>query len=200
MTTEIIKQHKDMVLRLAKPGEAILKSLTAWDCDFAHMGGCLGGEASELFDAILEYMDTDKTETGNLLEELGDYAFYLVKCGSFFNRDWHGRVFSGSSPTNNCVELMRLGGHFWDVVKRRVIYRKPMDLPDPKYNERLLSAVAVDYLNKMEERFNSIMTFYNFTLHEVLQANYDKLADADKGRYASGSYSDEQAQARRDKQ
>lgn len=199
MNNEAIQKHKEMTIRLAKPGEAILKSLSAFDCDFTHMGGCLGGEASELFDAVNEYMGSEATATGDLLEELGDYAFYLVKCSSFFDRPWHGRVSSIPSPNNNCVELMRLGGHFWDVVKRAVIYRKPIDAPDSKYNGRTLAAVSVDYLNQMEERFNAIMTFYNFNLEEVLEANYEKLAGVDKGRYSSGSYSDQQAQERKDK-
>lgn len=194
-----IEKHKSMVLRLAKPGEAILESLTPLDCDFVHMGGCLGGEAAELFDAVLVHLNSPSPGTDNLLEELGDFAFYLVKCSTFFSRDWHGRVSQITAPTVNCVELMRLGGHYWDVVKRVTVYRKPIDKPDSKHGGKTLTSVAVSLLDQMEERFNALVTFYNFDLETVLEANYQKLADADKGRFSSGTYSDAQAQNRQDK-
>lgn len=201
MSKEIIQKHKDMVLRLAKPGEKILASLTPWDCDLTHMAGCLPGEASELYDAILaDLSQSSAANAGELTEELGDYAFYLVKCSAIFGREWHGRVHHASAPVANCIELMRLGGHFWDVAKRATIYRKPIDVPDSKYDQKTLTAVGVEYLDQMEERFNAIFTYYNMTLDEVLEGNYTKLADVDKGRFSSGSYSDQQAQDRKDKQ
>lgn len=200
MNNEIIQKHREMVLRLAKPGESILKSLTAWDCDFSHMGGCLPGEASELFDAIREYLDAESNDPQDLIEELGDYAFYLHKCSAFFNRKWHGNRSDLKHPQANCVQLIRLGGHYWDPVKRVVIYRKPRHEPDKKYEGKTLDAVCVDLLDDMERHFNSIIQNFDLTLEEVLEANYKKLADADTGRFSSGSYSDQQAQDRKDKQ
>lgn len=201
--TDTIKKHREMVLRLAKPGAAILESLTPWDCDLIHMAGCPGGEAAELYDAVIADLASGSASNNevDLLEELGDYAFYLVKCRAIFEMtEWHGLVSHVQSPTNNCIELMRLGGHFWDVAKRVVIYRKPIDISDPKYDGQFLRDVALNFLGKMEQHFNALITYYNFTLDEVLDANWTKLASADKGRFSSGSYSDEQAQARKDKQ
>lgn len=191
---DIIKKHHDMVLRLKKPGQKILESLTAWDCDFMHMAGCLPGEASELYDEI-ENNSTD------LIEELGDFAFYLVACRAILKTGaWTGETGGQTSPHRNSVQLMRLGGHFWDVVKRAVVYRKPIDKPDSKYQGRTLEAVAKEYLDQMEQCFGAILTYYSYTLDEILEANYHKLADADTGRYSSGSYSDKEAQERKDKQ
>jgi NTP pyrophosphatase (non-canonical NTP hydrolase) len=200
MNNEIIQKHREMVLRLAKPGESILKSLTPWDCDFSHMGGCLPGEASELFDAIREYLEPE-SDPGrqDLIEELGDYAFYLHKCSNFFNRKWHGNKSNLNHPQANCVQLMRLGGHYWDPVKRIVIYRKSRVDPDKKYEGKSLDAVCVELLDEMEGHFNAILQYFDLTLEEVLEANYKKLADADTGRFSTGSYSDQQAQDRKDK-
>lgn len=182
-----------MVARLGKPGEAILKSLSPWDCYLTHMGGCLPGEAAELYDALDQ-------KSVDILEELGDYAFYLVACRSAFNHyEWSGMSGGIAATKNNAVRLMLLGGHFWDVVKRITIYRKPMDQPDSKYEGRTLRAVALELLEQMEQSFNAILTHHNYSLEDVLEANYDKLANADTGRYSKGTYSDAQAQDRQDK-
>jgi hypothetical protein len=191
-TESIIETHRKMVLRLKKPGDFILASLTSWDCDLIHMAGCLPGEAAELYDAI-------QTDPTTLTEELGDYAFYLVACRNLFDiNNWTGLV-GGSNARGNAIELMRLGGHFWDVVKRIVIYCKAIDVPDSKYDNQTLIKVAQNLLDQMEQRFNAILTYYGYTLEEILKANYEKLANVDTGRYSSGTYSDQQAQDRKDK-
>lgn len=192
----IIETHHDMVLRLKKPAVTILDSLTPWDCDLVHMAGCLPGEAAELYDAIT----IDGVE---LLEELGDFAFYLVAVRNLLGIDeWTGvvgGVGQTSSPERNAIHLMRLGGHFWDIVKRIVIYRKGLDGVELKYSRQTPAQAAKGLLEQMENRFNSIITHYNYSLEDVLEANYHKLANADTGRYAQGTYSDQQAQERRDK-
>ena len=138
-----------------------------------------------------------------MIEELGDYAFYLVAVRSIFSPGfgdaWNvQKPIKALLPSVNCAELMRLGGHFWDVVKRIVIYRKPADAPDSKYAGSTLNQVAIRLLGEMEDRFHALCFHYGVSLEDVLEANWNKLANADTGRYASGSYSDEQAQERRD--
>jgi hypothetical protein len=192
-TENTIDKHRKMVLRLGKPGEAILNSLTPFDCNLTHMGGCLMGEASELYDSITD------APSGELLEELGDFAFYLVAVRAIYKQNWNGIVGPVANPVTNAVELMRLGGHFWDVVKRIVIYRKYQTVPDSKYEGQSIVQVSISLLDQMELRFNAIITHYDYTLDEVLEANWDKLANTDTGRYSSGSYSDQQAQDRKDK-
>lgn len=187
----IIDEHKQMVLRLKKPGEVIRQTMTATDCDLVHMGGCLMGEASELYEAM-----TSKESTANdILEELGDFEFYWVACAELLglnrqnpNLQEEESFDVPESTSKAAVRLMVLGGQFWDVVKRNVVYRKPME-----------KQKAILILRETEELLAYIEIKYKFTLEQVLQANYTKLADKDKGRYASGTYSDEQAQARRDK-
>jgi hypothetical protein len=83
---------------------------------------------------------------------------------------------------------MRLSGDFWDVVKRATIYRTPVQ-----------RAKAETLLAKIQEHLNAILKILDWSLEEILEANYAKLADKDKGRYRSGNYSDQQAQERHDK-
>jgi len=195
----IIQKHREIVLRLKKPGAEILRTLTPYGCDLTHMGGCLMGEAAELHDAVVE-------NSSELLEELGDFAFYLVANKDIFGlNEWESNKPNGVrdeavKPETQTVELMRLGGHFWDVVKRIVVYRKPSHSPDSKYAGRTLCTVAQETLSDMEARFNWLLKHYGYSLEAVLEENYRKLADADTDRFSSGAYSDEQAQERRDKQ
>lgn len=192
---EIVIKHRLMVIRLKKPGADILGSLDAWKCDLLHMVGCLQGEAAELYDATC-------ANSSEIQEELGDFAFYLVGCRLAFRKEaayWCGKTDGPVSPVANSVELMRLGGHLWDVAKRGVIYGKPFDIPDKKYDNKTLFLAGNILLDQMEEKFNAIVTFYNHSLEEVLEANFEKLANANTGRYSKGSYSDLQAQERLDK-
>lgn len=199
---DIINTHRQMVLRLAKPGEAILKSLNdnpkgPMHCHLTHMAGCIPGEAAELYDAICDGL-SDKSD--DPVEELGDFAFYLAALQSLFSLEWTGKAKEPSlAPADHCVELMRIGGHLWDVVKRIVVYQKDAGLADAKYDGRTLFEVAQDLLRDLETEFGAIVTLYDLTLEEVLEANWTKLADSGKGRYSSGAYSDQQAQDRKDK-
>lgn len=190
---EIIIKHREMALRLKKPGRDILRSLTPERCDFVHMGACLMGEAAEIYDALLA------GEVENFVEECGDYEFYLAVEMNSHEVVRHGLCTPNlRSPIQHAVELMRLGGHYWDVIKRVVIYQKDPLASDKKYSGQTLRSVARGLLQEMESNLNSIYHLTRHSLEEVLEANYTKLADADTGRYASGKYSDEQAQNRRD--
>lgn len=189
----IIHQHKEMVLRLGKPGAAILATLTPEDCNLVHMGGCLMGEAAELYEACWTNMHPDKN---HIIEEFGDFEFYMVACKSAIGiergtADWvNAQVESHQVAVAepHLIQLMVLGGNFWDVVKRVTVYRKPIE-----------QARAEDILRKMEVHLHCLYSFYDLRMEDVLQANFTKLADKDKGRYREGSYSDAAAQARRDK-
>jgi hypothetical protein len=190
------QEYLEMVLRLKKPGRDILNSLTPEDCDFIHMAGCLPGEASELYEAI----DTMNDE---IREELGDFEFYLTAVRSIFGME---RFLPPGVDDQNDIErdkfmvrLMKHSGDLWDVVKRVTVYRKDPKKPDAKFGGRTLDDVAVAIIRQIEEDFYPLMYDLGHTLPEVLQANWQKLASADKGRYGSGSYSDAQAQERRDK-
>lgn len=82
-------QFPEMVTALAKPGEAILKSLTPVKCDLYHMSDALTIEAAELADAVKRHViyekDLDEVQKDgqtlrqNILEELGDMEFYMER-------------------------------------------------------------------------------------------------------------------------
>lgn len=70
--------HADMVTVLAKPGEAILESLTPLDAHLLHMAVGVSGESGELLDAIKKATIYRKPiDRENVIEELGDLEFYM---------------------------------------------------------------------------------------------------------------------------
>jgi len=70
--------HPELVAKLAKDGDSILKELTPWDCNIWHMASCIGSEAGELFDAIKNPVIYRKPlDRANVIEELGDLEFYM---------------------------------------------------------------------------------------------------------------------------
>lgn len=181
MNNDTIKKHTEMVLRLAKPGQKILETLTAADCDLIHMGGCFSGEGSELYEALRLGEDP--------IEELGDFQFYWCKVADIFHLERSEYApNSQDDPLLAATRLMVLAGEFWDVTKRATVYRKPVE-----------TEKAIDILQKMEQQLYFLQGEFNFSLEEVLEANYKKLADKDTGRYREGQYSDQAAQSRRDK-
>ena len=67
-----------MVVVLAKPGEAILESLTPKDAHMLHMVLGISGEAGELLDAIKKAAIYRKPlDRANVIEELGDLEFFM---------------------------------------------------------------------------------------------------------------------------
>ncbi len=75
---DLEQQHAEMVSALAKPGEAILESLTPQRAHLWHMASCVPGEAGELFDAVKKSVIYGKPiDIENVVEELGDIEFYL---------------------------------------------------------------------------------------------------------------------------
>lgn len=198
-----------MVLRLAKPGDDILKSLTPEDCHLLHIGGCLGSEAGEILEALDGTLVPDFPTKGGpvkltsekeVMEECGDWEFYWTSMAAHFGvsrSEVRTKAIRGSY--HHVVQLMILGGNFWDVIKRMVIYRKPKDQPDKKFGGKTLEEAARGILLEMRSQMNSFYFYVNFEPETVLEENWTKLADNDKGRYGAGGYSDQAAQDRRDK-
>jgi NTP pyrophosphatase (non-canonical NTP hydrolase) len=70
--------YSTFVRDLAKPGAAILESLTEEKCDLLHSAIGIAGEAGELLDAIKKHVVYNKPlDLQNVMEELGDLEFYL---------------------------------------------------------------------------------------------------------------------------
>lgn len=71
--------YEQMVDRLAKPGDQILRSLNPLDCHLVHMAIGMVGEASEILDTIKKMaIYRKKIDRENLIEELGDLDFYMT--------------------------------------------------------------------------------------------------------------------------
>lgn len=69
---------EDMVSALAKPGDAIIESLTPGKAHQLHMAVGISGEAGELLDAIKKCVIYNKPlDLENVIEELGDLEFYM---------------------------------------------------------------------------------------------------------------------------
>lgn len=70
--------YADMVKALAKPGQAIVDSLTADKAHNLHMAVGACGEAGELIDAVKRQAIYGKPlDLENVIEELGDMEFYM---------------------------------------------------------------------------------------------------------------------------
>jgi NTP pyrophosphatase (non-canonical NTP hydrolase) len=69
-----------MVAGLAKPGQAIIDSLTEEKADLLHMVVGVAGEAGELVNAIKKHVIYNKpVDRDNVVEELGDLEFYMER-------------------------------------------------------------------------------------------------------------------------
>lgn len=77
--TELEIDHNKMVAALAKPGEAIVASLSPANADLLHMAVGISGEAGELLDAVKKCAIYNKPiNYENVVEELGDLEFYMA--------------------------------------------------------------------------------------------------------------------------
>lgn len=70
--------HSDMVRKLRKSGEDILKELTPEQADLVHMVMGVIGEAGELLDTIKKHSMYQKDlDVVNIKEEMGDIEFFM---------------------------------------------------------------------------------------------------------------------------
>lgn len=99
-------------------------------------------------------------------------------------------IMTGLTPQRAHVLHMAVGisgesGELLDAIKKYTIYGKPLDREN-----------VVEELGDLEFYMEGLRAAFNITRSETLTANKYKLLGK---RYASGKYSDEQAQARADK-
>lgn len=179
---------EQMVTNLCKPGGMLLAGMTPEKMHILHMAVGLSGEAAELLEI---YFDADESglmvDLTDIREELGDIEFYLegLRQGLGFSCP----VPFDASSNNAITEISVLAGHILDACKRHCIYNKPLE------TERLW-----EVLTQVEVVLASIRSKLDLSREEILQANAEKLLKGKKARYASGTYSDEAAINRADKQ
>lgn len=176
-------KHEEMVSKLVKPGEAILSQLTPDDCHLNHMAIGLIGEAAEIIEGI------EKGDVDNIIEEGGDGCFYLTALfqirGMSFD-DERNKTPDRSVPVYDPdKKYLIVCGKILDLIKKKTIYRKDIIIEDL---DNLLIQ-ARDYLRYALGEFS-------ISIGACLDHNYKKLSV----RYQDHQYSDEQAQARKDKQ
>ena len=125
---------------------------------------------------------THKPETlDDLLYEFDKMTLALAKNGADIKREltpeqanlWH--MATGISGE---------AGEFEDVIKKHVVYQKQLDVENVK-----------EELGDLLFYMSNLMQSVGLSFKDVLQHNIDKLSI----RYASGKYSNEQAQQRADK-
>lgn len=169
----------EMVAHLAKPGEDLMKE---WDANKASLVHMLVG----MYDEILELKCHDSRE--NLIEEAGDFLFYLQGAASDLNLTLD---LSDREPFNyeNLDDVYAL----LTTLKRHLFYNKA--LPQESELTRMFNNVVDNIYN-----FVSKMSWYGWApgpqLEEILDANYTKLM---LKRYPNG-FSNEAANQRLDKQ
>lgn len=182
----IEEQFKTMVRRLLKSAEEIRSKLTT--------------DEINIINAVIKL----NRETAHILFNfhLSPIVLSAVDIGWFDN--FHA-----------AIGMQTEAGELLDAMKKLYIYRKADD-PDKlqKCLENLLEELgdfefymqAFQEWDFFEEEKQSILKSLDFirisfgyTREAILCANIHKLTDKDKGRYQSGTYSDEAAHNRNDK-
>lgn len=165
----------DMVRTLAKPGEAIISTLTPLKAHLWHMASCQLGEVGELIDALI---NDDRV---NVVEEFGDIEFYMEGIRGALGIPHAMHNFSDSEADPSIIVE---SGNVFDVIKGHVIYNKKLDFD-----------AVVNALARFEGAMHKMRQSQNITREETINGNIAKLGK----RYAGMKYSDQAAAMRADK-
>ncbi len=180
--------HPELVVALAKPGADIAASMTAKSADMLHHAVGVAGECGELLIPILGHpINVDRE---NLVEEIGDLEFYMegLRQNLGITREETMAVndeeFVGLGLLTLTVNLTIHGCNLLDLAKKAVIYEKEPDRQ--KFVKEMIS---------FESALRCIRDYLSITYEETIEANIAKLSV----RYASGGFSNAEAEARADK-
>jgi hypothetical protein len=195
---DLVTYQRNLATLIKDPAE-ILASLNPYKVNLWHMSSALMGELAELADASTHE---------NHLEEFGDALFYLEGswlavreypewvnvAGSLSDLSSQAPFDINDYPWNNCVHwksnLVISAGHLFDVVKKHVLYNKPLTLE--MVQAFRLHWLAIRWLIK---KHAGDVAFLGVGLYEVRQANMEKLSL----RYPNLEFTDARADARADK-
>lgn len=191
------------VAALAKPGQAIIDSLTPGKADLIHFAIGLSGEIDEIVGAIDLFQASKGPEDRKALcRELGDLLWYLQasenaakKEFSFqgciletYREDWMKVTGPEEIPLEGLVSSISVIN---DRVKRYVIFNHPADT---QFEGVSLSEGFSKALIDAATHLSVLTTALGFTPQEVEYENMDKLSV----RYEKLVYSDQAAKARAD--
>lgn len=178
--------HPELVRALVKPGVFIVASLTPEKADLWHAATGISGEAAELLSCIYESRGRE-----NLLEEAGDLFFYVeqMRQNIQIQLDWD-YIFSLADRVTDTASGLAINvsisaGDVLDIVKKSAIYNKDLDV-------KALESQLINMLISL----TALLEQHNISRHTCLEANITKLLT----RYEGMKYSDEAAQARKDKE
>lgn len=189
------KEHAAMVDQLMKPGEAILQDLTPIKAERLHMAVGLVGEVGELVTNYVESDTTNRIDYINVLEELGDIEFYLEGLCQTYSLERLRPTAIFSKENGHPLALLSLvsaAGEVLDLVKKEAIYNKSAEH----------AGVGLQLL-KLRVHLDSVYAEYSeqhIAPESAREANLQKLLKGDNARFKAGSYSNEAAQLRADKQ
>lgn len=136
------------------------------------------GLSTELLELLIA---AEKDDDENLIEELGDFYWYLSLAS------YHLGIFvidpppSSSNPPHLAKDIVVSTEAFVSLVKKQVIYQVPQTLQDP--------------LLKIWEAFYNVLDDCNITLFKLEERNRNKL----NKRYAS-TFTPEESEVRKDKE
>lgn len=179
--------YAEFVAALAKPGAAIVASMTAEKAHMLHMAIGIAGEAGELLSAIAAHAHLKAPlDRVNVIEELGDVEFYAegLRQGAELNIPVVKTPVRALGMEVHAALLSVAAADVLDQVKKHVIYNKAV----------LRSAIEAQ-MAALTYQMACLRHILGVSQEEVILANKQKLG----ARYSSGSYSDQQAQARADK-
>ena len=188
--------HSEMVKQLAKSGSDIISELTPSSAHLLHMAVGISGESAEILEAVI--MSKGKIDRENLVEEFGDYEFYIQGL-----RQEIGFKREDTLPDLNEIpkdlikfeddkmlavldfaQLSMESGILLDVIKKFAIYTKKFD-----------TEKAMEILLNIELTLETARQRSDISYEECIEYNINKLGK----RYKGHNYSNEQANDRADK-
>lgn len=173
----------EMVTHLAKPGEDLMKE---WDANKASLVHMLVG----MYDEIYELESHSTWE--NLIEEAGDFIFYLQGAAN----DLNVTLDLSERDTPRKMDLWSIFSSVYELLtqlKRHLFYNKP--LPEKPALEEMFNN-ALDSVYCYVERTLKAHKSPTVSLEYILSENYNKLM---LKRYPNG-FSNDAANQRLDKQ
>lgn len=187
-------EHGEMVRKLAKSGEHILRQMTPEGAHLLHMAVGISGETGELLEAFETARSaSQEADKKNVIEELGDIEFYLegMRQGLILDRTTvmmcpiDNIVWANTRPITLCVGLSIHAANLLDQVKKQAVYAKELD-----------EDAVIQVMARIELYMGTLRDQLGITRIDVLKDNMSKLGV----RYgADYEYTNTKAQERADK-
>lgn len=179
--------HTEMVKALAKDGADIILGFTPESAHFLHMAIGLCSEVGELVDNHVENGGRE-----NKIVKLGDIEFYFegIVTPLGISEDIEKMASEKSLVVKSTIDrellhLVRHSGNLLDSIKKNAVYVKDLDV-----------AAVTHHLLMVRQSLRCLYCVFCIKRKQAIEANIAKLGE----RYSNGTYSDEQAQERNDKE